>query len=157
MKEVRNKRVAGPFKEIPFKNYIQSPIGLVPKAGGKTRLIFHLSYDFKCDDLGSVNKFTPREQCSVKYKDLDFAISAYLKVCEQEDAQASCIEETGRINNSRPLLERKWKNKFECHRKGKTTVVAGKSDLKSAFRILGLSPDSWPWLVMSAQDPKTGE
>ena len=34
MKEVKLKRVAGPYKSIPFQNYIQSPIGLVPKAGG---------------------------------------------------------------------------------------------------------------------------
>ena len=45
MKEVSLKRFAGPFSEIPFKNYIQSPIGLVPKGGGRaTRLIFHLSH-----------------------------------------------------------------------------------------------------------------
>ena len=41
--EVKVGRVAGPFAEIPFENYIQSPIGLVPKSGGdQTRLIFHL-------------------------------------------------------------------------------------------------------------------
>ena len=50
MKEVELKRVAGPFEEVPFKNYIQSPMGLVPKAGNKTRLIFHLSYNF--DEAG---------------------------------------------------------------------------------------------------------
>ena len=48
MKEVELKRYAGPFEDIPFTNYIQSPIGLVPKDGGlKTRLIFHLSYPRK--------------------------------------------------------------------------------------------------------------
>ena len=36
-------------------------------------------------------------------------------------------------------------------------VYARKSELKSAFRILGLSPESWPWLVMKAQDPTTGK
>ena len=36
MKEVKLGRVAGPFSEIPYQNYIQSPVGLVPKAGGKT-------------------------------------------------------------------------------------------------------------------------
>ena len=40
MKEVELGRYAGPFKKPPFDNYIQSPIGLVPKAGNKTRLIF---------------------------------------------------------------------------------------------------------------------
>ena len=45
MKEVNLKRFTGPYKDIPFKHFIQSPIGLVPKDGGKeTRLIFHLSY-----------------------------------------------------------------------------------------------------------------
>ena len=45
MKKVKAERYAGPFEKIPFDNYIQSPIGLVPKDGRKdTRLIFHLSY-----------------------------------------------------------------------------------------------------------------
>ena len=46
MKEVSVGRHSGPYLKIPFKNYMQSPIGLVPKAGNKTHLIFHLSYDF---------------------------------------------------------------------------------------------------------------
>ena len=54
------------------------------------------------------------------------------------------------------MLERRGRNRFEDHRKAKTTVFAGKSDLKSAFCMLGLSCDSWPWLVMRAQDPQTG-
>ena len=33
MKEVKLKRFTGPFERIPFENYIQSPIGLVPKDG----------------------------------------------------------------------------------------------------------------------------
>ena len=45
MTEVKANRYAGPYDKVPFKNYIQSPIGLVPKdKGKKTRLIFHLSY-----------------------------------------------------------------------------------------------------------------
>ena len=53
MKEVAVNRYAGPFTSIPYENYVQSPIGLVPKDSGKqTRLIFHLSYEFK------ENKFT---------------------------------------------------------------------------------------------------
>ena len=34
MKEVKEGRFAGPFTEPPFKNFIQSPIGLVKKQGG---------------------------------------------------------------------------------------------------------------------------
>ena len=47
MKEVSLGRIAGPFEKIPFTNFMQSPIGLVPKTGGKTHLIFHLSFNFK--------------------------------------------------------------------------------------------------------------
>ena len=65
IKEISLKRVAGPFDKIPFDNFGQSPIGLVPKAGSdQTRLIFHLSYDFKGkgqEQLQSVNFYTPRE------------------------------------------------------------------------------------------------
>ena len=67
MKEVKELRYAGPFEEIPFDNYIQSPIGLVPKDGGKkTRLIFHLSYPRDHSKGTSVNIATPREMCTVK-------------------------------------------------------------------------------------------
>ena len=62
MKEVEAKRYAGPFKfeDLPFTNFIQSPLGLVPKDNGRqTRLIFHLSYDFKKSGNPSVNACTP--------------------------------------------------------------------------------------------------
>ena len=75
MEEVKCKRYTGPFDEIPFQNFIQSLIGLVPKARGKTRLIFHLSYNFKKSGHMSVNHHTPREFCTVKYPDLNDAIS----------------------------------------------------------------------------------
>ena len=45
MKEVKLKWYARPFKQIPYKFYIQSPIGLVPKDNGRDmRLIFHFSH-----------------------------------------------------------------------------------------------------------------
>ena len=73
MKEVKLNRYAGPFKDIPFDSYIQSPIGLVPKDGGKdTRLIFHLSYP-RGKGI-SVNANTPEEMCKVKYPDFNDAI-----------------------------------------------------------------------------------
>ena len=62
MKEVHLKRFAGPFNkaQLPFKKYIQSPVGLVPKGENETRLIFHLSYNFK-GEKKSINANTPRE------------------------------------------------------------------------------------------------
>ena len=77
MKEVKIGCVAGPFAVIPFDHYVQSPIGLVPKDSGRqTRLIFHLSYDFKTGK--SVNHFIPRKKCSVHYYDLDHAVKCFL-------------------------------------------------------------------------------
>ena len=72
MKEVEKKRYAGPFTKVPFSNYIQSPIGLVPKDNGKdTRLIFHLSYPRSGK---SVNSETPKDLCKVKYPDFSQAV-----------------------------------------------------------------------------------
>ena len=72
MKEVKAKRYAGPFKKVPFQNFIQSPIALVPKnKGTKTRLIFHLSYPRNGQ---SVNSCIPKEMCTVKYQDFDAAV-----------------------------------------------------------------------------------
>ena len=87
MKEVCTGHVAGPYKEIPFENYAQSPIRLVPKAGStdQTRLIFHLSYDFKMDGNKLINHYIPKDKCSVKYKDLDFAVEAIPQLVEKTE------------------------------------------------------------------------
>ena len=84
IKEVRNLRFAGPFDAIPFDSFIQSPVGLVQKAGNQTRLIFHLSYKFK-NGNESVNYYMPKHLCSVKYNDIEHAIKnclALLQECE---------------------------------------------------------------------------
>ena len=74
MSEVQAKRYAGPFVSVPFEDdFIQSPIGLVPKDGGtKTRLIFHLSYPRNTDK--SVNARTKDKYKTVKYPDFDRAV-----------------------------------------------------------------------------------
>ena len=158
MKEVKLGRVAGPFENVPFENFIQSPIGLVPKVGGEqTRLIFHLSYDFKRDGLKSVNFYMPKEKCSVKYRDLDYAANTYLDLCyEIFDKEHKSLMRESSIPASREQLKKTWRAQFHNHKRLQL-VYAGKSNLKSAFRILGLSKSSWMWLVMKAQDPKIGE
>ena len=128
MKEVSLSRVAGPFtkQRFPFKNYVQSPIGLVPKAGGKTRLIFHLSCDFKADDPAlhkSINFFTPDQLCSVKYNDLDVAVR-------------QCIE----------LITKT----------GVTQLFYSKSDCSSAFRLLPAKIGQCCWMTMKMKHPETG-
>ena len=81
MKEVKFGRVAGPFKFILYQNFIQSPVGLVPKANNQTRLIFHLSYDFgQAESEKSLNYHTPDDMCTVKYKDLDTAMKLSLNL-----------------------------------------------------------------------------
>ena len=77
LKEVRLGRFAGPFEEPPFDNFIQSPVGLVPKGENDTRLIFHLSYPRGGD---SVNSQTPPEPSSVKYPDFSEAV----EMCTRE-------------------------------------------------------------------------
>ena len=136
MKEVWLKRVAGPFNEIPFKNFIQSPIGLVPKSGNQTRLIFHLSYDFGVNEQ-LLNHHTPAELCSVTYQDIDSAVWTCLRV------------KSFKLKN--------W-ILFLCKdHKGNQYIYLGKLDIKSAFCLVPLSQDSWPWLVMKARNPETGE
>ena len=83
MNEVELGRYTGPFEDLPFEDFVQSPIGLVPKDKGlKTRLIFHLSYP---KDGDSVNSGIPKEDCTVKYPDFEEAI----KLCVKEGACCS--------------------------------------------------------------------
>ena len=71
MGEVQMGRYTGPFEDIPYHYFVQSPCGLVLKSGNKTRLIFHLSYNF--EDYKSINHYLPMELCTVHYPDLDHA------------------------------------------------------------------------------------
>ena len=115
---------------MPFDNFIQSPIGLVPKAGNKTRLIFHLSFKFgERSEEQSLNGATPMEDCSVHYNDLDVAV-------------ASCLNILNRYKD-----DPNWEG----------LVFLGKTDLYSAFRVLPLRILCICWLVMIAQDPSGGK
>ena len=139
MKEVRCGRYAGPFKEIPYTEaYMQSPIGLVPKAGGQTRLIFHLSYNFgkeSQEDLKSLNYHTPDEFCKVKYRDMDYAVKTCLKTLERRRSSRA-----GKESGEEPI-----------------TLFFAKSDLRSAFRILPILPSQRCYLLMKARHPQTKE
>ena len=78
MDEVKLNCYARPYQSPLYPYYVQSPIGLVPKANGKTRLIFHLSYDFK--EFKSINHYILKQYCKVKYKDLDDAVRKCLRI-----------------------------------------------------------------------------
>ena len=88
MKEVKLKRYAGPFKDPPFEYFVQSPIGLVPKDGGKnTRLIFHLSYP-RIGNKSSINAGIAKESCSVRYPNFEEAI----KLCQLAGKSANAAK-----------------------------------------------------------------
>ena len=128
IKEIKNKRYVGPFKCIPFTKYVQSPIGLVPKVNGETRLIFHLSYDFPKSNR-SVNYYTPHEKCTVKYNNLDHAVRQSLQ-----------------------LLRNIF---FDLTADGNVLIWYGKTDIKSAFCLLPLTPEVFWLMVMQATHPIT--
>ena len=92
MKEVEAKRYAGPYTEVPYQYFIQSPIGLVPKdKGTKTRLIFHLSYPrVSKDGECSVNAGIPKEYCTVKYPDFAEAVQLCRKLGVSNEGPVFC-------------------------------------------------------------------
>ena len=128
MKEIKNKHYARPFEKIPFSNFVQSPVGLVPKLGDQTRLIFHLSYDFPNSGNKSVNYYTLREKCTVRYNDLDQAV----------------------LNSLRLLKLAKNTVKDE-------TIWYRKTDIKSAFRLLPLKFAMYCLMILMACHPQTGQ
>ena len=149
IKEVKTGRVAGPFEKIPFSNYIQSPIRLVPKAGnsGKTRLIFHLSYDFGDQEHDfSLNYHTREELCTVKYEDLDTAVKICIEV-KQEGLKKSgkTSTKTGGV-----MFD-------ECEeptaKQSSSPIFMSKTDVQSAFCLAPLARGCWPWLIMMAFHP----
>ena len=104
----------------------------------------------------------------VKYRDLDYAVKAYLDLVEEilsleeqqfhkQTQQPQSQDELQMPKDSRAQLRECWRNNYTNHRDSRRTKYARKSDIKSAFRILGLSRDSWKWFIMKAQDPTTGE
>ena len=101
--EVKANRYAGPFVKVPYKYFIQSPVGLVPKdKGKKTRLIFHLSYPKKGQ---SVNSCIPEELCSVKYPDFMDAID----ICMQAGTSCFCAEsDMSMAFRNVPLDKKSW-------------------------------------------------
>ena len=146
MKEVNAKHVTGPFDQIPLEDYIQSPIGLVSKVGDKTRLIFHLSYDFsEADKEASLNSCTPRELCTVKYHDLNMAVWDRLWLVEAlkelKSANIRCMEEL--------IAEEEIYHQYEPYEEYAldSLILPGKTDPSSGLRVLPLLVSCFCWLV----------
>ena len=155
IKEVKLERFVGPFRSNPFKRYIQSPVGLVPKSGGKTRLIFHLSYDFPNGNQ-SINEWTPDEACSVKYNDLDHAVRNCLQLLKQSDS-ASQTEKEGEVVTETESGSQYQKSQGSEKEQKQKTIFYSKTDLMSTFRILPIFPGHRKFLLMRVTDPLTGK
>lgn len=81
MKEVKLQRCVGPYEEIPYNNWVQSPVTLIPKGSGTdSRLVFDLSHNF--EHGASINSYVPQERKTVQYQDLQHALGL---IMEQED------------------------------------------------------------------------
>ncbi len=73
-KELETGRVAGPFKQPPFPNFVWSPIGLRPKQEPRSfRIIHDLSFPPTSDQ--SVNAGVPEWASTVQYHTLDCIVS----------------------------------------------------------------------------------
>ena len=76
-KEIDAGRIAGPFKDLPFTDYLMSPLSLRPKKEpGKFRLIHDLSFPY---NHTSLNAGIPKSFSSVQYESVQHAIRLILK------------------------------------------------------------------------------
>lgn len=76
LKEVKERRIMGPFLQSPMPNMHISPIGLVPKSSGGWRMITHLSYP---PSLG-INSFIDPELCTVRYTAFDTVVDMITRI-----------------------------------------------------------------------------
>ena len=147
MKEVSMGRYAGPFYNgPPGEFYVQSPLGLVPKAGNRTRLIFHLSFDFgPKEHQKSINHFIPEEECTVKYKDLDYAVKTCIHLKKEifRDLQRR-YEQLAKLGI--------FVNDEETDFGG---IYLAKTDIKMAFRLVPVLPRQRFLLTMCCTHPVT--
>ena len=101
---------------------------------------FHLSYNFGEESKDKLLNFhTDREECSVKYQDLDVAVQQCLDV--KQEMKKLKFDEMAEVMQ-------------EEH---KQPIYMGKSDIKSAFHLIPLSLWCWLWLIMAAFNPRTNK
>jgi len=79
-KEIKARRVKGPFKDPPLSNFRVSPLGLVPKKNtGEFRVIHDLSFPTG----NSVNEGIPDQYKTVSYQSVDDAVDILIKFGKQ--------------------------------------------------------------------------
>lgn len=112
-KELETNRLAGPFDEFPFDNFVVSPLGIVPKkTPGEFRMIHHLSYP----KGSSVNDGIDDEYSSVKYARIEDAIKCIKANGENCYLAKTDIKHAFRILPIHPddyhLLGMRWKGSY---------------------------------------------
>ncbi|KAJ1197584.1 hypothetical protein NDU88_001441 [Pleurodeles waltl] len=94
LKEFCLNRIAGPFDSPPLKDFVCSPLGLVPKKDpGEFRLIHNLSAPRRA----SVNDAIDPALCSVKYASLDGALTLLRKLGQGSLMAKADIESAFRL------------------------------------------------------------
>ena len=111
--EVSMGRISGPHSVQPFKDFVVSPMGVVPKKEeGKFRRIHHLSYP---EGL-SVNDHIAKSSKSVQYQTVDDAVCSVYRVGRSCWMAKTDIQSAYRIVPVHPedyrLLGMTWKGKF---------------------------------------------
>ncbi|XP_062604845.1 uncharacterized protein LOC134266643 [Saccostrea cucullata] len=106
-------RIAGPFKEPPFLNFISSPLGVVPKSEpNKYRVIHDLSFP----KFDSVNLGIPEENSKVQYDSIDNITELLRKFGKGALMAKADIEDDFRIVPIHPedykLLGFSWDSNF---------------------------------------------
>ncbi len=110
--ELEHCRISGPFTSPPFRNFISSPLGLVPKKDNSYRLIHDLSFPKD----RSVNDSIPHEFCRVSYQDFDHAVNIITRLGKNCLIAKADIESAFRIipisPKDYPLLGFQWQGKY---------------------------------------------
>ena len=113
LKDLEAGRIRGPFPRPPFREFVCSPLGIVPKkVPSEFRLIQHLSYP--CGS--SVNDYIPERTSSVRYASISDAIRVLKQLGAGCFMVKTDIKSAFRIipihPSDFPLLGMKWDNQF---------------------------------------------
>ena len=111
--ELSLNRIAGPFPSPPFKNFITSPLGLIPKRNSPD---FRLIHDLSFPHDNSVNSHIDKALTSVYYQTLDDCVSVILSLGRGALVAKADLKDAFRIIPIHPvdyrLLGFKWQNKY---------------------------------------------
>ena len=78
----------------------------------------------------SANYYTPKECCSVHYKDLDYAVQTFLELFWEIITEELKHEDA----SNQEQIKWRWHSHYiHHHRKSNKSIYSSKTDIKSAF------------------------